>query len=58
MGGANVVLGFVSACSSGKLPAAECAPVWQLGVIAALLVAAVTLLLVLTVRSPGRVAQD
>ena len=43
----DVVLGYVSACTGGSLPLSECGPVWQLGIIAALLVAAVLSLVVL-----------
>lgn len=56
MGGENFVLTYVQACSSGKLPLAECAPVWQLGVIAALLVCAVVLLVTMTMRPSAQSA--
>lgn len=42
-----LVLGYVTACTGGKLPLSDCGPVWQLGIIAGLLVAAVLSLLVL-----------
>ncbi len=50
MGGENFVLTYVQACSTGKLPFAECAPVWQLGIIGALLAAAIVLLVAMTMR--------
>lgn len=43
----DFVLDYVSACTGGNLPLSECGPVWQLGIIAALLVAAVLSLVVL-----------
>lgn len=43
----DFVLGYVTACTDGKLPLSDCGPVWQLGIIAGLLVAAVLSLVVL-----------
>jgi hypothetical protein len=50
MGGQNFIVGYIQACTSGKLPFSECGPIWQLFVIAAFLVAAVAALLVLRMR--------
>jgi hypothetical protein len=49
------IFGYVQACTAGKLPLTECGPVWQLGIIGALLVAAVLTLAVLRIRSRGNV---
>ena len=51
MGKQSILEAYVHACTSGKLPASECGPVWQLGIIAALLVCAVLALVVLRFRS-------
>lgn len=50
MGTQNFVVGYIQACTSGKLPFSECGPIWQLFVIATFLVAAVATLLVLRMR--------
>ena len=47
----NFVVSYVHACSSNSLPIADCGPVWQLGIIAALLVMAITTLVVLGLRN-------
>jgi len=49
MGDQNFIVGYVQACTSGPLPLSECGPVWQLGIIAALLVLAVLTLVALRV---------
>lgn len=41
----NFVFVYMQACGTGALPLAECGPVWQLGIIALLLVVSVTALL-------------
>lgn len=51
--GQQLVLGYVEACSSGMLPLSECDPVWELGIIGALLIVAL-LSLVFSVRSRGK----
>lgn len=51
MSNENFIITYVHACSSNRLPLADCGPVWQLGIIAALLVMAVTTLLILGFRS-------
>jgi hypothetical protein len=50
MGTQNFIVGYIQACTSGRLPFSECGPIWQLFVIAAFLVAAVATLLVLRMR--------
>lgn len=51
MGDQLILEAYVHACTSGKLPLSECGPVWQLGIIAALLVCAVLALVVLRFHS-------
>ena len=51
--GQQFLLGYVEACSSGMLPLSECDPVWELGIIGALLVLAL-LSLAFSVRSRGK----
>lgn len=50
------VVGYLQACASGKLSFSECAPVLEVGVTAALLIAAVVLLVV--VRFESRVDEQ
>jgi hypothetical protein len=45
----NFILGYVQACTDGKIPVSECGPVWQLGIITTLLVLAVLTLIALRV---------
>ena len=45
------VVTYVQSCTNGKLGLSDCGPVWQLGVIAGLLVLSVTTLLVLRLRA-------
>ena len=51
------VMGYLQACTGGQLPMSECGPVWQLGIIAALLISAIAVLTVLRLRSFRRSAQ-
>jgi hypothetical protein len=51
MSNENFVINYVHACSSHQLPLADCGPVWQLGIIAAMLVMAIATLLILNFRS-------
>ena len=44
---------FVEACGRGRLPFAECSPVYQMGVICVLLVVAVVVLVVRLRRKPS-----
>lgn len=47
MGTTDLILHYVQSCASGRLGLSDCGPIWQLGVIAALIVAAVFALLVI-----------
>lgn len=47
----NFIVSYVHACSSNRLPIADCGPVWQLSIIAALLVMAVATLVILGFRN-------
>ena len=51
MGNQHFVLSYVQACTNGKLAFSECGPMWQLAVIAAFLVLAVSALIVLRLRA-------
>jgi hypothetical protein len=44
MGSENFILSYVHACAAGKLTLADCGPVWQLGIIATILTAAIMFL--------------
>jgi hypothetical protein len=48
----GIVLWYVQSCANGTLGASDCGPIWQLGVIAALLLLAVVALVVLQFRKP------
>ena len=51
MGTQNLVLSYIQSCTSGRLGLSDCGPIWQLGVIAALLVIAVVALLLMRIRA-------
>jgi len=51
MGTQNLILSYIQACTSGRLGMSDCGPIWQLGVIAALLLIAVIALLAMRFRS-------
>lgn len=51
MNNENFILSYVQACSSTQLPIGDCGPVWQLGIIAVLLIMAIGTLAVLGFRS-------
>jgi len=51
MSSQSVVLAYLQSCTSGKLALADCGPMWQLLVIAVLLLIALVALLVLKLRS-------
>lgn len=51
MGDTQFVVSYVQACTGGKLPAAECSPMWQLLAIVALLLLAITILVALRLRA-------
>lgn len=44
MEGYNFIFSYVRQCASGNLALSECGPVWQLGIIAALLTIAIMFL--------------
>ena len=56
MGNQGFVLAYVQSCTAGDLGMAECGPIWQLGVIAALLIVALVTLALLQLRrlQPGK----
>lgn len=54
MGSQSILETYVQACTSGRLPLSECGPVWQLGIIAGLLVCAVLALVILRLNSRAR----
>lgn len=51
MGNLAFLFNYVQSCTGGKLPSSECGAVWQLLIIAVLLVLAVSTLIVLRVRA-------
>jgi hypothetical protein len=52
MGDQGFVLAYVQSCASGALGATECGPIWQLGVIAGLLLVSIATLAILQLRRP------
>ena len=55
MGDRGIIIEYVRSCTAGALKISDCGPVWQLGVIAALLAAAILTLVVLRLRAAARV---
>ena len=51
MGDGGIIIEYVRSCTAGALGASDCRPVWQLGVIAAFLVAAIVTLVILRLRA-------
>jgi len=51
MSNLTFLLNYMQSCMTGKFPAADCGAVWHLVVIAVLLLAAITTLVVLRVRA-------
>jgi len=51
VGDRGIIIEYVRSCTAGSLGMSDCGPVWQLGVIAAFLVIAVTALVVLRLRA-------
>ena len=47
MNNQNFIFGYVESCARGSLRLADCGPVWQMGIIVALLVLAIGVLIVL-----------
>jgi len=54
MGDRGIIVEYVRSCTTGALGVSDCGPVWQLGVIAALLTAAILTLVVLRLRAAAR----
>ena len=57
MSNLNFVVTYVQQCTGGKLALTECGPVWQMGVIAVLLVAAVAFLIGLRLHGHAQSAR-
>jgi len=51
MGNLNFVLTYLQSCLDGKLALSECGPAWQFGVIAVLLLLAISALVVIRLKS-------
>jgi len=51
MGDRGIIIEYVRSCTAGSLGMSECGPVWQLGIIAALLVIALVALVALRLRA-------
>jgi hypothetical protein len=51
------LLEYLRSCTDGSLRSIDCGPVWQVSVIAVLLLAAIVTLLVLRLRSRQQLAQ-
>jgi hypothetical protein len=51
MSSVEPIVQYISSCFSGALRASECGPVWQLGIIAVLLVVFIGTFVVLRIRS-------
>ena len=54
MGDRGNIVEYVRSCTAGALRVSDCGPVWQLGIIAALLAAAIVTLVVLRLRAAAR----
>ena len=57
MNNGNFIWSYVQMCSAGKLPLSDCGPVWQIGIIAAILVCAIVFLIVLRIQAHPNSAQ-
>lgn len=51
MGNLNFLLNYIQSCVGGRLQAADCGVVWQLGIILALVVLMVLTLVVMRLRA-------
>lgn len=51
MGDRGIIIEYVRSCTGGALGMSDCGPVWQLGIIAAFLMAAIVALVILRVRA-------
>jgi len=49
MDSGNFILSYVQACAGGRLSFSDCGPVWQLGIIATLLMGLIMLLVLLRI---------
>jgi hypothetical protein len=63
VGDRGIIVEYVRSCTAGSLGMSDCGPVWQLSVIAGLLVIAVAALVILRVRAvavsrPSQEADD
>ena len=54
MGDRGIIIEYVRSCTAGALGISDCGPVWQLAIIAAVLMAAIVTLLVLRLRATVR----
>ena len=54
MGDRVIIVEYVRSCTAGALGVSDCGPVWQLGIIAAFLVAAIATFVVLRLRAAAR----
>ena len=54
MGDRGIIIEYVRSCTAGSLAMSDCGPVWQLGIIAACLAAAIVTLIVLRLRAVAR----
>lgn len=54
MGDRGFIIDYVRSCAAGALEMSDCGPFWQLGIIAALLAAAIVMLVVLRLRAAAR----
>ncbi len=54
MGDRGIIVDYLRSCTSGALGMSDCGPVWQLGIIAACLAAAVVTLVILRLRAAAR----
>jgi hypothetical protein len=51
MGDRGIIIEYVRSCTAGALGMSDCGPVWQLGIIAAFLMAAIMMLVILRLRA-------
>ena len=51
MGDRGIIIEYVRSCTAGALGMSDCGPVWQLGIIAAFLMAAILALVILRLRA-------
>jgi hypothetical protein len=51
VGDGGIIIEYLRSCTAGSLGMSDCGPVWQLGIIAAFLVAAIVTLVILRLRA-------